>query len=349
MQPAQPAPESLPPRKPGAASAASIRASSAGELFSKSSRLEACEADISRPNAAMSPRLQGLDPLAHPLVLAQDVPGPLAADRVEVAPSRPRAARARATRAGTRRDGESGRGTPPRRARTRPACWSYIPSASRREVFESHTTIAGAGVPSGSRSWTRVSQSRNRAWSARPKRLENWSSRPEPTPTNSFSDRRSVMASSMRSRSPLIAVEVAARSARDEAELDQEPGDRRLEARRAGEAGPERDIADDRRLEARRERPAPLGQGPADAADIAGPGPGLGALDRIEREGVGLVEVDRVDRASRPADTPAHDDRRPIDGRGHDQAAVVVGVVAQQLDPAGSTAQRRPARRRTGR
>ena len=49
------APESLPPRKPGDDSAASIRASRAGELFSKSSRLEACEADIRRPNAAMSP------------------------------------------------------------------------------------------------------------------------------------------------------------------------------------------------------------------------------------------------------------------------------------------------------
>ena len=45
MQPAQPAPESLPPRKPGADSAASISASRARELFSKSSRLEACDAD----------------------------------------------------------------------------------------------------------------------------------------------------------------------------------------------------------------------------------------------------------------------------------------------------------------
>ena len=62
MQPAQPAPESLPPRKPGAASAASIRASSAGELFSKSSRLEACEADISRPNAATSPAFRASTP-----------------------------------------------------------------------------------------------------------------------------------------------------------------------------------------------------------------------------------------------------------------------------------------------
>ena len=34
----------------------------------------------------MSPRLQGLDPLAHPLILAQDVPGTLAADRVEMVP-----------------------------------------------------------------------------------------------------------------------------------------------------------------------------------------------------------------------------------------------------------------------
>src|SRR5262249_18701099 len=46
VQPAQPAPESLPPRKPGEDSADAIRASRAGELFSKSSRLDACEADI---------------------------------------------------------------------------------------------------------------------------------------------------------------------------------------------------------------------------------------------------------------------------------------------------------------
>ena len=80
------APESLPPRKPGADSADSIRASSAGELFSKSSRLDACEADISRPNAPMSPTFRASTPEAHALVFAQYVPGPFSPDRVELVP-----------------------------------------------------------------------------------------------------------------------------------------------------------------------------------------------------------------------------------------------------------------------
>ena len=70
----------------------------------------------------------------------------------------------------------------------------YIPSASRLEVLESQTTIAGAGVPSGTSRYSSDRQSSTKAWSARPKRLENWSSRPEATPTNSFSDRLKVWA-----------------------------------------------------------------------------------------------------------------------------------------------------------
>ena len=136
----------------------------------------------------------------------------------------------------------------------------------------------------------------------------------------------------------LMAVEVAAGSAGKKAELDQEPGDGSLKARRAREAGPERNIAGDRRLEARREGPAPFGQGPADAADIPRPGPGLGLFDLVERKVVGLAEIDRDDRRLSACRTTADNHGRPIDRRGHDQTAVVVGVVAQQLDPAGSTA-----------
>ena len=63
-----------------------------------------------------------------------------------------------------------------------------MPSASRREVFESQTTIAGAGWPSGRRAKSRLRQSSVSAWPARPNRTVNWSSRPEATPTNAFSE-----------------------------------------------------------------------------------------------------------------------------------------------------------------
>ena len=198
VQPAQPAPESLPPRKPGAVSAISIRRSSAIELFSKSSRLDRWEADISRPNAAD--------------IVWISEPRPPAS----LAHSRSRRGGPACVRSGSRcshSDSSWSRGT--QESRNSPRCGirsrkaaatrshsarlrSYIPSASRRDVPESHTTIAGAGLPSGRRSWSSVSQSRNRAKPARPKRLENWSSRPEPTPTKSFSDRRSTLARSIR-------------------------------------------------------------------------------------------------------------------------------------------------------
>ena len=79
--------ESLPPRKPGAWSAASTRASSAGELLAKSSRLEACEAVIKRPSPGQVAREEGLAArMARGLVLIQDVSSSQAADRVELVP-----------------------------------------------------------------------------------------------------------------------------------------------------------------------------------------------------------------------------------------------------------------------
>ena len=90
-----------------------------------------------------------LGPLPDPLVLGQDVPRPPAADRVEVVPGAVRGRRAR-------HRGASGRPRRPRRVWKKATTRShsarrrlYIPSASRREVFESQTTIAGAGSPSG--------------------------------------------------------------------------------------------------------------------------------------------------------------------------------------------------------
>src|SRR4029077_17350143 len=87
------------------------------------------------------------------------------------------------------------------------------------------------------------------------------------------------------------------------------------------------------------EWPTPLGQGPADTADIPGPGSGLGALEAVQRTGVGLAEVDRDELGLAVGGPTAHHDRRPINGRGHDQAAVVIRMVPQELDAAGSPAQ----------
>ena len=123
--------ESLPPRKPGDSSAEAIRASSAGELFPKSSRLEACEADIG-PEGRDIPAPQGLGPPHDPLILRQDVPRPQAADGIEIVPDAP-------TRRASRREG-GGRLRPPcapgsgrRPARTPPGdgCTSRRPAAAR--------------------------------------------------------------------------------------------------------------------------------------------------------------------------------------------------------------------------
>ena len=134
-----------------------------------------------------------------------------------------------------------------------------------------------------------------------------------------------------------MAVEVAAGSPRKKAELDQEPSDGSLKARRAGETCPEGNIPGDRRLKARREGPAPVVQGPADAADVPAPSPGLGSFDLLDRKFVGLVKVDRNNAGLSTSSAAAYDHGRPIDRCGHDQTAIVVGVVAQQLNAAGST------------
>ena len=91
VQPAQPAPESFPPRKPGALSATSIRASSASRAVLE---VVAAGGVRCRHQAAEALDVAGFehsDALSHPFVLAQDVAGSLAADRVEVRPTRPRA------------------------------------------------------------------------------------------------------------------------------------------------------------------------------------------------------------------------------------------------------------------
>ncbi len=86
MHPAQPVPESLPPRNPGLASAASTSASSASRTV-----LEVVAAgSVRRRNQAAEflkvAGSQGDSPLANPLVLAQHVPGALAAHGIKPVP-----------------------------------------------------------------------------------------------------------------------------------------------------------------------------------------------------------------------------------------------------------------------
>ena len=155
------APRELAPQEAGGCSAASIRASSSVELFSKSSRLDACEADISRPNATTRCVFRASTPWRTRSFSLRTWrarfyrPG-------RDGPIRLRAGRASPRRAGTRGGGGSF-AEEVRDSVALRAPWSYMPSASRREVLESHTTIAGAGLPSGSLSWINVSQSRKRA------------------------------------------------------------------------------------------------------------------------------------------------------------------------------------------
>ena len=193
MQPAQPAPESLPPRKPGAA-------------------LGGLDQGVEGPRAVLE------------VVAAGGVRGRHQAGRT------PRRRRPSGTRPPARTRSFSVRTC---RARLRPTgsrrshSASSCSSDSRRE----QELAVGRGTRPGTRPTTRSHSARllvvhpvgqparglrvahhdrrgglaqrqpvvNSACrsrgterrSARPNRLENWSSRPEPTPTNSFSDRRS--------------------------------------------------------------------------------------------------------------------------------------------------------------
>ena len=144
-----PTSRSLPPRNPGLASAASTRASRASELFSKSSRLDACEAETAVQTPLVA-GFQGNSTLTNPLILAKHMPGTLAANGIEPVPVFRQLFKA---------------DVPQRLDGIAPAfSWKYftivshsarrrlyMPSASRREVLESQTMIAGAGSPSGNR------------------------------------------------------------------------------------------------------------------------------------------------------------------------------------------------------
>ena len=299
VQPAQPAPESLPPRKPGAFSAASIRASSARRAVFEvvaAGRVRRRHQPAERSDIAT---LQGLDALAHPLILAQDVPGPLSADRVEVAPSRPRAARASARRAGTHLGGESGPGRPPRRVRTRPAFWSYMPSASRREVLESHTTIAGAGGPAAGEH-AAACRNRGRGHGRRGRR-------------GSRTGRASPIRP-RRTRSPTAATSWRVPSGGDRPDHRRSPGSKCPGPRRL-----DQELGDGRLQASRARQPGPSGTSPATTAskpDASGPHHAVNAQQtprtyRVQAPGslrsiasseyvVGLAEIDRATLAWRP-------------------------------------------------
>ena len=213
-----------------------------------------------------------------------------------------------------------------------------MPSASRREVFESQTTIAGGGKPSGNRSKSRLRQSSVTASPARPKSTVNWSSSPEATPTKAFSER-------WRTRARVI---------------------RASSSRSAGASGTTPALKRNRASAAWRlaelERPAPSGTSPAIAAstpETNAPRASRIAHDtpRTYRPQVpgspgSIGSASRSKRASSPKFTdwngrrptgrrPTGDRRETVDRHGQHEAAVVVGVIAQQFDPPGRAAQDR--------
>jgi len=163
-----------------------------------------------------------------------------------------------------------------------------MPSASRRDVFESQTTTAGAGPPSDRRWYSRLRQSSNSAEPSRPKRTVNWSSSPDCTPTNAFSPCWRALARSMRpassSPAPCPASPAASRNSASEAcklaELDSPAPSGTSPATAA--ANP---LA---------QRPPRLLQGPGHPADVPAPRARLARLEHVEAEPLVRVEAHRA-------------------------------------------------------
>ena len=114
-----------------------------------------------------------------------------------------------------------------------------------------------------------------------------------------------------------------------------------LERRRGGQPGAQGHVAGDHALPAGQiqARLVEAPRGPLDVLDpgrVAG-GPLAVGRQAIEGELVGPIEVDRVGDHPAVVAWPHRDPDRPIDGQGHDEPVVVVGVFADEVDPAWGT------------
>jgi hypothetical protein len=103
---------------------------------------------------------------------------------------------------------------------------------------------------------------------------------------------------------------------------------------RGAEAGAEGNIAGDGEGEAVLDGDAVLAESPQDAGGVVGPGFGAGGEKFVDGLVDALVEVNGVGEDAAVGAVGDGDDGGEVDGRGHDEAVRVVGVLADEVDAA---------------
>ena len=118
---------------------------------------------------------------------------------------------------------------------------------------------------------------------------------------------------------------------------EQRMGDADLERRGRAEAGAERHVARDHEVRAGEAPPVRL-QHRSDPEHVVGPHVTAAGRGRVEIEFAGLVHEQGIDADRAIVARSGGDEGGEIERRRHDESVVVVGVLADQVDPAGRAA-----------
>src|SRR5208282_531679 len=138
-----------------------------------------------------------------------------------------------------------------------------------------------------------------------------------------------------------ISPQVADRSSRYKSRLEQKEGKRGFQTRRAGKTRSQGHIAGDGNVESRSQRRSlRLLDRPDNSFYVIWPISRLAAFSVVQVKGDVAEKIQGVSTTGASCCRASRDHGESVDSDGHDQAAVVVGVIAQQLDPPGRDAQR---------
>ncbi len=122
----------------------------------------------------------------------------------------------------------------------------------------------------------------------------------------------------------------------DDRRLHEGPRGGKLDRGRGRETGADRNRAPDHALEAPDLEPR-LAERPGRRCRVVDPAVPAVALgyETVQREAVGLVEIEARELDAPPSRRPERDRDLEVDRDGQDEALVVVGVLADQVDPPG--------------
>jgi hypothetical protein len=138
-----------------------------------------------------------------------------------------------------------------------------------------------------------------------------------------------------------ISLEQCTVRSRHKSRLDQKEGKRGLQARRAGKTRSQRHVADDGDVEFRgQDLSLCLLDRPDNSFYVIRPVARLAAFQILEVKGDVAEKIHGMRATRTPGGRASRDHGEAVDCDSHDQAAVVISVVAQQFDPPGRNAQR---------